>query len=121
MADPGRKRPVSWSLHKYFSPARQRAIPLQDGSPGPSPVQDGSPGHSLVATQPVPKPRSWLQQQLAERAALEKAASEAAQLQPEGGTFVQVVPAVAKRQWAGGRTKKAPGAPKSSYRGLTGR
>lgn len=50
---------------------------------------------------------------------METAATEAAQ-QTEGGHLVQLVPQVQPRNYRGGRTKKAPGAPKAGYRTLTG-
>ena len=121
MADsPGSRRPVCWSLHRWF----QRADSSNSSQPPPladSPLQPASaPADNLVATQPVPKPKSWLQQQLAEQAALETAASEIAEMLPDAGSWLQLVPKVKNRNTRAGRPKKAIGAPKTVYKSLTG-
>ena len=74
----GSRRPVCFSLHKYFKPSQPDPPPLAEA---------GETGESqLVAAQAVPaKPLSWLQKQLAKQAALEQAANQLVTSEKAGG------------------------------------
>ena len=93
-------RPVSYSLHKWFtSPQKDRQAEI------------------AVQREPPDLPKSWkaTEQQKSEKF-LHKVAKAAEQA---SGPLEAIVPLTPRKQ-RGGRTKKAPGAPKARYKTLTG-
>ena len=113
---PGR-RPVCYSLHKYFKTASQAPV-LTDAVP------DSSGGHQLVpfeARQAKPQPRlSWKRQEREEAQELQDAADSMNFSKPKEAANLQVVPAATPRKNRGGRPKKAAGTGTNPYKTLTG-
>ena len=107
------KRPVCWSLHKYFKTVQ--AEPQDAGLA----VQAEQAEPVLVAVQATPPDvrASW-------KKPLEEAKAElddgVAEVMCSTANHVQTVPDVLVRRWAGGRPKKAAGRERGKYNTLTG-
>ncbi len=107
------KRPVCWSLHKYFktvqaeSPDAGRAVPADQAEP------------ALIAVQAEPPTvrASWKKPLEEAKTAMDDAVG---MVGSNSANQVQTVPDVLVRQWAGGRPKKPAGSKRSKYNTLTG-
>ena len=124
MAEGSSRRPVCWSLHKYFKKAEAPADPPALADSDDQLVeghlhQQHAARHQAVQALPKKEP-SWLQKQLAEEAALQDSVDEVVSQQKAEKAQVQLVPTATPRKKKGGRAKKAPGAPKSPYKSMTG-
>ncbi len=107
------KRPVCWSLHKYFKtvqgdrPDAGLAVQAEQAEP------------VLVAVQAEPPDvrASWKKPLEAAKAEMDNTVAEVG---CSTAKHVQTVPDVLVRKWAGGRPKKANGGARGKYNCLTG-
>ena len=101
------RRPVSWSLHKYWGPSKSSSCDSLE-TVLPSPEQEVQ----LCSSPPAARGGAALQQELA---AEEQAVAEAQQLVPAESSQLVQKPAQRSQRQRGGRPKKAPGLTKARY------
>lgn len=107
------RRPVSWSLHKFFKRA-----PKQAAEEEPRAAEEEAEPAPIVAVQPVPPPTpSW--KEAAQREADEHKRAVAS-VAGADSQLVECAKPVTVRLNRGGRPKRGPGQPKCRYMSLTG-
>ena len=118
---PGRsRRPVCFSLHKYFRAAgSQGSVASPPAGSQPLVASPELLPYEARQAEPQPSP-SWKRKAEQDVAALQSSVDQLCEQKPEQAVVVQAVPVVTSRKQKGGRPKKAAGAPKSVYRKLTG-
>ena len=116
------RRPVCFSLHKYFKTAQEHKAGPPDSSGRQQFFELHRPLQPFEARQPVPPPRpSWKAQAQQQHLALQADVEKAAMAQPQKGQDLQLVPPMPVKKQLGGRPPKPADAPKSQYKNLTGR
>jgi hypothetical protein len=107
------KRPVCWSLHKYF-----KKVQVESADAGLAVLADqAEPALIAVQTEPPDVRANWKKPQEEAKAALDVAV---ALLGSSTASPVQRVPDVLVRKWAGGRPKRATGTVRKKYNTLSG-
>ena len=107
------KRPVCWSLHKYF-----KKVQAETPDAGLAlPADQAEPVLIAVQTEPPDVRAGWKKPLEEAKAAMDSAV---AGVGSSSATEVQSVPDVTVRKWAGGRPKRASGTARQKYNTLTG-